>query len=196
MRYRTIVLDPPWNERGGGKVKRGADRHYKTMSAKAIVKTVLESGAFTPDRNGCSVWVWATANYLDDALWVMDRLGAEYVTNAVWVKAEVIKDPPMADLPPQIYPPGNTPLVVPQAPGLGQRVRMCHEHLLYGRIGRVPVPPTDRRLPSVVYAPRRKHSEKPDEAYRLIESHDGDGPKLDMFARTKRDGWDVWGDEV
>ena len=28
MKIRTIVADPPWNEQGGGKVKRGADKHY------------------------------------------------------------------------------------------------------------------------------------------------------------------------
>jgi hypothetical protein len=27
-KYRTIYIDPPWPERGGGKIKRGADRHY------------------------------------------------------------------------------------------------------------------------------------------------------------------------
>lgn len=182
MNYRTIVLDPPWSENGGGKIKRGADRHYKTMSEKQILKVVTESGAFTPDKKCCSLWMWATANYLDDALWLMERLGAEYVTNAVWVKARTRPTSPLA--------------VYPEWPGLGQRVRMCHEHLLFGRIGKVPVPPPERRLPSVIYAQRSAHSEKPDEAYKLIETHDGAGRKLDMFARKKRDGWDVWGDEV
>lgn len=30
--YKTIYIDPPWPERGGGKIKRGADRHYALMS--------------------------------------------------------------------------------------------------------------------------------------------------------------------
>ena len=35
-KYRTIYADPPWMERGGGKIKRGADKHYPLMSTKDI----------------------------------------------------------------------------------------------------------------------------------------------------------------
>jgi hypothetical protein len=31
IRYGTIFADPPWFEQGGGRVKRGADRHYRFM---------------------------------------------------------------------------------------------------------------------------------------------------------------------
>lgn len=37
MKYHTIYADPPWMERGGGKIKRGADRHYPLMSTKDIM---------------------------------------------------------------------------------------------------------------------------------------------------------------
>ena len=33
-KYKTIYADPPWKESGGGKIKRGADRHYPLMSMK------------------------------------------------------------------------------------------------------------------------------------------------------------------
>lgn len=36
-KYKTIYVDPPWMERGGGKIKRGADRHYKLMTTKEIM---------------------------------------------------------------------------------------------------------------------------------------------------------------
>src|SRR5215469_3891001 len=29
--YRCAVIDPPWNETGGGRIKRGADRHYQLL---------------------------------------------------------------------------------------------------------------------------------------------------------------------
>ena len=38
MRYKTLYCDPPWMESGGGKIKRGADRHYSLMSTKDICK--------------------------------------------------------------------------------------------------------------------------------------------------------------
>ena len=46
-----------------------------------------------------------------------------------------------------------------------------------------------------VEAKVRKHSQKPDEFYELIEAT-GLGPKIELFARNKRDGWDCWGNEV
>ena len=33
-KYKTIYMDPPWAEQGGGKIKRGADRHYPLMKTK------------------------------------------------------------------------------------------------------------------------------------------------------------------
>lgn len=179
--YKTIVMDPPWMERGGGKIKRGADRHYPLVKTKDLPALIRGSGMFTPDvEQGCSLWMWATANFLPDAMWLMGELGAEYVTNAVWVKEG--------------------------PPGLGQRMRMMHEHLLYGRFGTVPVPSPANRLPSVIIAPRGRHSAKPEEAFALIERHDqrydADGRpaqfqyRLEMFCRTPRPGWDAWGNEV
>jgi len=41
--YRCIYLDPPWPERGGGKSKRGADRHYDTLTVRQIEKVVLDA---------------------------------------------------------------------------------------------------------------------------------------------------------
>jgi N6-adenosine-specific RNA methylase IME4 len=46
----------------------------------------------------------------------------------------------------------------------------------------------------LIVSPRREHSRKPDEAYQRIEAL-CDGPYLEMFARTRRPGWDVWGNE-
>lgn len=39
-------------------------------------------------------------------------------------------------------------------------------------------------------------SRKPDELYRIITDRTPDLRRADVFAREKREGWDVWGDEV
>ena len=52
-----------------------------------------------------------------------------------------------------------------------------------------------RDVPQVIMAPPREHSRKPDEQYARIERLYG-GPYLELFARHRRDGWDVWGDEA
>lgn len=143
------------------------------------------------------MWMWATVNHLPDAQWLMQQLGAQYVTNAVWVKAtdHGEKTVRFNDLDEGMF-----RVIQPQAPGLGQRLRCCHEHLLFGRIGRVPVPPPADRMPSVIYAPKTKHSAKPQAAFDVIARHDQHhtflGQKLELFAREPRDGYVVWGNEV
>ena len=51
------------------------------------------------------------------------------------------------------------------------------------------------RLPRRFEAPRGRHSQKPEESYRRIERV-SPGPRAEIFAREKREGWDVWGNEV
>jgi N6-adenosine-specific RNA methylase IME4 len=48
---------------------------------------------------------------------------------------------------------------------------------------------------SVIRAPRREHSRKPDEQYGRIERLVG-GPYLELFARQAWPGWSAWGNQV
>src|SRR5262249_9442644 len=61
------------------------------------------------------------------------------------------------------------------------------------RRGRPPIKAHDVR--ELIVAPRRKHSQKPDEQYARIERL-VDGPYVELFARQRRPGWVAWGDEV
>ena len=184
--FISLLLDPPWNEQGGGKIKRGADRHYDLLKTRDMPRVIHDSGHWNPEVEGASVWMWATTNKLTDALWLMQELGAKYVTHTVWVKAN------------QVFPLGQSKQCFELCnPGLGQRFRHCHELFLYGRIGRVPVPPPDRRMPSVMLAPRGEHSSKPDLQYDWIVDHDPEGLRCEFFARgNPRPGWTAWGDGV
>ena len=80
--------------------------------------------------------------------------------------------------------------------GTGYWVRGQCEHLLIGTRGDVPAPAPGEQPPAIIEAPRGRHSEKPaifaDEIARLFPNV----PKLEMFAREARPGWDVWGNEV
>lgn len=214
----TIVMDPPWPEKGGGKVKRGADRHYSVMKKEGILKAVLSS-PWQPDKAGCSVWCWTTVNSSRSAAWLMDALGVKAVTEAVWIKSHMeyrciqcgnrlfvthVTASPKAFCDGCHTTVKAQRIVIPQHSGLGQHMRIGHETLLYGRIGRVPVPPTYDRMPAEIYAPRSKvHSEKPQAAYDLIARHDQHAVRnvsvnrnLELFARKPRAGWRVWGNEV
>jgi N6-adenosine-specific RNA methylase IME4 len=167
MKYHTILADPPWNESGGGRIKRGADRHYKLMTTKKIIKTMkyVLVGKVKKDAH---MWLWVTNNYLKDGLEVMEELGFRYVTNVVWVKDRI---------------------------GLGQYLRGKHELCLFGVKGRGIDLRQSRSEPSVINAKKTKHSAKPVEIYEKIEAV-STGPFLELFARDKREGWDVWGLEA
>ena len=168
--YKTILLDPPWNERGGGKIKRGADKHYDLLKTPDIIRVILQSEHWNDLEDNAHMYLWTTNNYLGDALHVMESLGFRYVTNIVWVKDRI---------------------------GLGQYARGKHELMLFGTRGvkHTSVKKHNNSLSSVIEAKRSIHSRKPEESFQWIENRSF-GPYLEMFSRNEREGWTVWGNEV
>jgi N6-adenosine-specific RNA methylase IME4 len=116
-----------------------------------------------------ALFMWTTVPHLRESFDVLVAWGFEYKTNIVWVKDKI---------------------------GLGYFVRNQHELLLVATRGDMPSPSPANRPPSVISAPRREHSRKPDEAYELIERMYPELPKIELFARHARPGWAAWGNEV
>jgi hypothetical protein len=85
MKYKTIYADPPWPEYGGGKIKRGADRQYPLMRVRDIIALGDKLHPFI-DPHGCHLYLWATNNFLPEALEVMKAWGFEYKTTITWMK--------------------------------------------------------------------------------------------------------------
>lgn len=79
-------------------------------------------------------------------------------------------------------------------PGMGYYLRNNTEHCLLATRGR-PMVPAVQLMSSWYVWPRRKHSEKPDEFFALAEQV-SPGPRLEMFARRTRPGWDCWSDSL
>jgi N6-adenosine-specific RNA methylase IME4 len=77
--------------------------------------------------------------------------------------------------------------------GNGYGTRQNPEPCLLAKIGK-PLR-LDKGVHSVIMAPVRAHSEKPDEAYARMQKLFG-GPYLELFARKERLGWKTWGDEI
>lgn len=194
-RNRTVLLDPPWAERGGGKIKRGADRHYPLLDVEQIEEVIDNSGMVIgrmTEHAHCYLCV--TDNFLQAGLRVLDYMGFRYVRTFVWVKTKE----PIAD--------GEEPFDEADLRyGIGQYARGAHELILFGVSGKGQDPSvcTDaRNIPSVFFAPtprgvdgKRIHSRKPTKLYNLIERR-SKGPYLEMFARANRPGWTSWGNEV
>ena len=118
-----------------------------------------------PAADNAACFMWATAAHLHDALHVMEAWGFEYKTFAVWVKPFI---------------------------GMGHWLRMRHEPLLFGVKGSMPIDKRSRR-DSVIFSPKRSHSEKPPQVYQLIESMFPSRTCLEIFARSSRSGWTSWG---
>ncbi len=62
--------------------------------------------------------------------------------------------------------------------------------------GEFPLPRAEARQDSVIEAPRRGHSEKPEEGFAVIEKSYPEFPRLELFARSQRPGWTAWGNEL
>lgn len=168
-KYRTIYIDPPWPERGGGKIKRGADAHYPLMTVEEILRLPISSIA---DQSGCHLYLWATNNYLSHAFECINAWGFEYITTITWFK---------------------------DRQGLGQYFRGITEHCLFASTKkRLPYKIIDGVRQQGITGftePKSVHSRKPEQMREMIERVSY-SPRVELFAREPHLGWDVWGNEV
>lgn len=173
-KYDVILADPPWRfevwSKNTGKNGRCPDKYYPTMEAQDICKLEL------PLAENAVLFLWACWPTLPEALQVIDSWGFEYKTLAwVWIK--------------------SNPTGFGHHMGLGYYTRANSEPCLLATKGNVKKP-ANRSILSLIYSPVREHSRKPDDQYRKIEALYPNKRYLELFARRKWPGWDVWGNEV
>ena len=170
-KYQVIYADPPWSYLDGAPTRwAAASRYYPTMTLDAIKALPVER---ISDQD-CYLFLWVTFPLLPQALEVFQAWGFQYKTvGFVWVKTTK-----------------HGRLFW----GLGNRTRSNSELCLMGIRGRPPR--VSRSVHSVVMSPVREHSRKPDEVRQRIVQLAGDVPRIELFAREKPSGWDVWGLEV
>lgn len=167
-KWGTLLVDPPWPERGGGKIKRGADRHYPLMTVKQISALPVADLAFVDSH----LYLWVTNNYLPDGLAVMRAWGWRYVTMITWAKDRIGLG--------QYYR-GQTEHCL-----FGVRGKPGYKFDIDGR---------RRQGTTLIDAPRGRHSAKPEALRQMIERV-SPGPYCELFARGEVEGWDRWGNEV
>jgi N6-adenosine-specific RNA methylase IME4 len=156
-------------ESGGGRIRRGADRHYPLMRTKDIAALPVQQ-LVHPD--GCHLYLWVTNNFLQDGLDVVNAWGFEYVTMITWLK---------------------------NRKGLGQYYRGLTEHCIFAVTPRrLPYKiESGKRCQGVTgfQAEKTIHSAKPEEMRKMIELVSY-APRIELFARNNCPGWDCLGDEV
>lgn len=122
-----------------------------------------------PVDDNCILYLWVTYPFLREGLGVIEAWGFKYKSCLVWDK-EII--------------------------GCGYWFRGQHEFLLVGVRGKVKPPPNSLRVSSVYRERRSKHSKKPMIIKTWINQWYPEKSKIELFAREKTPGWDIWGNEV
>lgn len=176
--WPCIVADPPWQFRDKGsriapdqRSKRRARKGYRTLDREQLLALPVPD-VVAPDA---LLFLWTTSAHLLDGTSpaVVRAWGFEPKTTIAWVKFRAST--------------GRLQL------GMGHYTRGAHELVIVCRRGRARVRRHD--VPSVLFAPRRSHSTKP-EAFRALVEQLAVGPYLELFARSRRAGWSAWGDQV
>tara|TARA_R110000868_G_scaffold1684_1_gene13560 strand:- start:1717 stop:2871 length:1155 start_codon:yes stop_codon:yes gene_type:complete len=161
-KYRTIVIDPPWDMERIQMENRTFDKEsfdYPTMSLDEIKDFKL------PAHEECHLWLWTTQKYLRPSFDLLDAWDFTYLATFVWHKNG-----------------GFQPVGLPQF--------NC-EFVLLARKGGQPFVET-KQFFTCFDAKRREHSRKPDEFYDVVKRVCPE-PRIDIFSREDRDGYDVWG---
>lgn len=163
-KYNILVVDPPWSynrKSTGGTNKSGSGQQYETMTKDVLIDLYDYIYPLMNDENSV-LFLWTTVPMLQDAIDVLFMWGYTYKTMITWVKRNN---------------------------GLGNWFRGKTEHLLVGVRGAVK--PFRLQAPNLIISEKTlKHSEKPEESYRLIESvalrmsHNTE--ILELFARNRR----------
>jgi N6-adenosine-specific RNA methylase IME4 len=167
--YDLVVIDPPvpFETRSEKGQGKSPSRHYRTMTLAEIMALPVRELL----KDDAVVFLWAQGRSLDQAFATLAAWGITYKTEHVWRKVT------------------RNGLV---RWGTGFLARSMHEPILRGAVGK----PRCFALPSCFDGIAREHSRKPDEFYRMIVEKTPGLRRADLFARERREGWDVWGDEV
>lgn len=194
---RVLVADPPWKFSDGlPGPKRGARKHYKTMSVADIRHFPLP-----PVTDDALLFLWRVASMQEEALSVVRAWGFVPKSEIVWLKTGqedrdlVVRIGKLSKH--RATDEELIEIAIAEARrtsfGMGRYTRQAHEVCLIAKRGMASVKSRSQR--SVFYAPRGAHSEKPDEFFRIVESL-ADGPYVELFARKQREGWSCFGDEL
>lgn len=171
-KYRIWYADPPWRYADSGVITGTdsygrAERHYPTMSIEELC--MLGQDIQEACEDNAVLFLWTTSPMLEDGFRVINAWGFKYKTSFVWDKI---------------------------AHNFGHYNSVRHELLLVCVRGSC-TPDVDLKFDSVISIERsNRHSEKPKQFRNIIDTLYPTGNRIELFARSGADGWDIWGNEV
>lgn len=168
--FGLIMADPPWSYAmySDKGYAKSPEAHYATMDLDSIKALPVEMLA----ASDCLLWLWALGPQLPQALELIDAWGFTFKTSGHWAKVGTSGK---------------------QHFGTGYILRNAGEPFIIATRG---TPKTSRSVRSVIIAPVREHSRKPDEAFVAAETLIPDTQRLELFARQRRSNWSAWGNEI
>lgn len=171
-KYNIIYADPAWSYRDKAlQGNRGACCKYPVMTQQEIKSLPVKN---ISDKN-CVLFLWCTMPKLNEVFEIINNWGFVYKTCAfTWIKRYTNVD--------KIF------------RGMGSWTRANAELCLLATKGKPKR--YSASVSSVIYSKIEQHSKKPDETRDRIVQLCGDLPRIELFARQKTEGWDVWGDEI
>jgi N6-adenosine-specific RNA methylase IME4 len=166
---RTIVADPPWRPTLHANTRGRFEGPYRAGPQRYYeTMTVQAICEMAPSAAPkAHLWLWVINPHVDWGYTVARAWGFEPQQMITWFK-----------------------------PTLGTGQFQCNtESVLVCRKGGPAGNAFGKTRGTGFRWPRRRHSEKPSEFFSLVERV-SPGPYLEMFARTRRPGWDAMGDQL
>lgn len=204
--FDLLLADPPWSYSDplhcGG---RGAEQNYDVHPVEAIEK--LDVAAVAAEDSILAMWM--VPPQMEAGFQLMRAWGFEPLTiGFTWVKVTKAPTQTAKALKARLRGVGfdrseaqtavdaAVPyLRCPARLGMGRQTRQNAEICYLGRRGRG-LERLDAGINSVVFAPRTRHSRKPDEVHHRLERLYGPCRRLELFARRTKSGWCTWGNEL
>ena len=171
-KYNVIYADPPWTFKtfsNKGK-DRSPEKHYSVMTLQNIKDLPVNKIA----NDDSVLLMWVVDPLLDKAFEVINAWGFKYKTvGFTWAKTNRKSEGYFTGL--GYWTRGNPEMCLLATKGKPKRL--------------------SKSVPQLVVSQRREHSRKPDIMYSHIENL-LEGPYIELFARTQRNGWDCWGNQT
>lgn len=166
MTYRTIVADPPWDIGFNARSGEGRGGEKGLPYNTMSLDEIRALPVATLADRSCHLYLWTVTSVFRHAFSVVEAWGFQPKQILVWCK------------------PGL---------GSGMRFRQNTEYVVFGTRG-AGLPITRRDIGTWHQWPRGEHSAKPEAFYDLVEQV-SPAPRVELFARRARFGWDYWGDQ-
>jgi len=165
-KYRVIYADPPW---AYNDKRDGNTTGAEDHYPSMTIKELCIIPVNELAEDNAVLFLWVTSPILEECFQVIKAWGFAYKTSFVWDKVKH---------------------------NMGHYNSVRHEFLLICTKGSC-LPDTPKLFDSVVTLERSvKHSEKPEEFREIIDILYPHGRRIELFARKRVNGWNVWGNEV